>query len=294
MYDEGTIKEWFGMWNSHASDVADLSCPIFETHAHYNIKKYDGYREELLALMNRAGIDKIVIPAIDYETNGQMVEAFLDFEYILYAHGSHPKYLWKEKWTKARWEEYKNFLKGEKCVAVGEAGLDYSYRGFTDIHRINQLDMFNRFIQVANEFELPMILHIRPETEDGESLYDVDEDAKKVLKDSHINHGAVLHCFNGSIQDVNDYMELGVTHFGIGGRITYGNEALEEVVRMMPLEAIVLETDAPFIKLDSDARPNTSLSLLAIAERIADIRGTTTEDIIKITYRNAQLLFARD
>ena len=88
-------------------------------------------------------------------------------------------------------------------------------------------------------------------------------------------------------------MELGISAFGIGGKITYGNTELECAVATMPESAIVLETDAPYIKVDGDRSPNTSLSLLEIAGKVAELRGTTTEHILAVSYENADHLFKK-
>lgn len=303
---ESKCKEWLEDWKNEAEkllvyisqqaqyEIKDASVNqdmtavsvlnVYETHAHYNLKNYNGCREELLQLMHAAGISDIVIPAVEYSTNQHMKELFdgSEYSYIKYAFGSHPKYIWKEKWDVSRWLEYRELLKDDKCVAVGESGLDYSYIGFCDEHRTYQKECFNRFIDAANEAELPLILHIR----------EADADALDILRANRPMHGAVLHCFGGSESDVERYMNVGVTHFGIGGRICYGDFEFEKAVSVMPEESIVLETDSPYIKLAGDRVPNTSLSLLDIATKIASIRNTTVANILNITYNNAVRLFA--
>lgn len=106
-----------------------------------------------------------------------------------------------------------------------------------------------------------------------------------------LKFGAVYHCFDGDITKVRSYYDIGVNYFGIGGKIFYEKE-LEEAVRFMSDENIVLETDAPYINLPGKTGPNTSISLWNVAEKIAAIRGTTTERIVDLTTRNAERLFS--
>lgn len=282
-------------WKKQSEELIMLKTKVYETHAHYNLQSFNGVRERLLQVMHDSGIEQIVVPAIEYETNRQVCEMFdrAEYNYIKYAFGSHPKYLWKEAWSDDKWIEYREFLEHPKCVAVGETGLDYSYTEFCDEHRDKQIDMFAKFISEANQHNLPVILHIRQADEGVVCKYNADEDVLMILEKNRIQSGAILHCFGGTIEDVQKYMAAGVTAFGIGGRITYGNKELEDAVAMMPESTIVLETDAPYIRVDGLHIPNTSLSLASIAKKIAELRHTTAEHILRISYENAERIYAR-
>lgn len=323
---------YFDVWTKQADRLSDLGCPIFESHAHYNLKNYNGVRETLLKLMHNSGITHIIIPAVDESTNEQMLELFdkPEFPYVYFAFGNHPKYLWKRLWAEENWQEYRKILFNKKCVGVGETGLDYSYPGFCEEHRQKQMEMLEKFIDIANEYSLPMILHIRSGESKEKCRFEANEDALDILARKRIQNGAVLHCFGGTYSDVLKYMAAGVTSFGIGGRITYEDCQLEEAVRKMPDSALLLETDAPYMKLNvgsckkmlKDAEccaettmdaemkcrseiamgaemkccakiPNSSLSLLNIAYKVAEIRGTTIEKILHLTYENSLKLFPK-
>lgn len=286
-------EKQFAEWTNQARQLKDTECPVFESHAHYNLKNFIGYRDGLMELMHQSGVDKVIIPAIDYATNQQITEMFdkPEYFYVYYAFGSHPKYIHKEEWTTKRWKEYEQFLWNPKCVAVGETGLDYSYKGFCEEHRLKQMDLFAKFIHQANEHSLPIILHIRPAEHQEECMYDVNQDALQILAENDIKQGAVMHCFSGSVSDVNRYMAAGVTHFGIGGKITYGDLGLEEAVKQLPESALLLETDAPYIKVNNMPMPNTSLTLLEIAGKVAKLRETTVEHILKVSFDNAKKIF---
>ncbi len=303
------MEEWMDIWEAQAEYIAGktagMSVKLFESHAHYNRGDFSGSWRRLLELMHDVGrISHIIMPAVEYSTNMKMREMFdlPEFSYVRYAAGSHPKHLWKEagEWTEQRWEEFRGLLRSEKTVAVGEIGLDYSYKGLTPDHVLMQKEMFGRFIEEANGAGLPLVLHVRnKKTESGSHFGDADIDAIQTLKTHRPRNGAVLHCIS-DISDINleEYKKVGVTHFGIGGRITYGWKNLIEAVKRMEEKMILTETDAPFLRvsgpslMDKGASlPNTSLSLYDIAERIGEIRGCSTEHILQVSYENGMRLF---
>lgn len=291
---EMSYKDWKCIWTDSIEKMNNYNLPFFETHAHYNLDVYDRVRSLLLQDLFRAGVKKCIIPAIEYNSNYKIKECFDSEEYnfIKYAFGSHPKYIGKEDWTEKRWSEFSSLLDDPKCIALGEVGLDYSYVTFHEEERKKQMKLFDMFIDKANENKLPMILHIRP-ADDISCAFDVNEDAFCILKKNKIKYGAVLHCFGGSLSDMQKYFDLGVTYFGIGGRInSHGSEQLNNAILHMPETSILLETDAPYMKFKKGKVPNTSFALIDIAEKIAQIRGTSVEHIIELSYENASRFFS--
>lgn len=288
------IDEWFDYWNEQAEMLAALNINVYESHAHYNLRNYNALRNRLLPMLYKAGIKQIVIPAVDFPTNSQVVKMFdtPEYDYIKYAFGIHPKYIWKETLSDKNWDSLISLYDNPKCVAIGEIGLDYSYPEFDGSHRAMQMELFRKFILLANQYCLPAVLHIRL-SDDIMYNYKADEDAWRVLEENKIQCGAVLHCFGGSISDVEKYMNVGVKKFGIGGRILYGNEALEKAVAYLPETSILLETDSPYIKVDRGQTPNTSLSLLSIARKVAELRDTTAEHILEVSFKNAEKFFSK-
>lgn len=306
-------RDPFEVWRRTAEELQGKHVKVYESHGHFNLKAFDGVREELMELMHTAGIEKCIIPAIEYDTIWQIKDIFdkPEYDWVKYAFGSHPKYIWKEQWGDNRWRAFKNMLKDPKCIAVGETGLDYSYSSINEEHRSMQMEMFVQFIRIANEMQLPVILHIRPVDPNRQDAYekqimsgttgnavycpDAQTDALQIIKDNPIENGAVLHCFYGGVEDMQAYLGAGVTHFGIGGRICQdGYPQLREAIKVMPEQCIILETDSPFIKIDNDSLPNTSLSLLDIAAKIAELRGVTIEHIFGISYENTRRLFSKN
>lgn len=290
---EKDYTEWFEIWEKQAKSMAAVKAEVYESHAHYNLENYDNIREKLLTMMYNSGVKNIIVPAIEYNTIAQMKEIFdgSDYDYIKYAFGSHPKYISKETWDENRWEEFEKKLDDKKCVAVGECGLDYSKKNLDSAERKLQMELFARFVDIANKKKMPLVLHIRPADYLTDCEYDVNEDALSVLNNHPIEYGAVLHCFGGNISEVKAYEAVGVTHFGIGGRICYGNAELEQAVKEMRTESILLETDSPYIKLETGPLPNTSLALTEVAEKIALLRGVSVAEIMNSSRDNAKRLF---
>ncbi len=299
-------ENWLRIWREQAEYIAEknggIPVTLFESHAHYYLSDFKNCYHQLLDLMYNIGVKNIIMPAVEYSTNlkvKEMVDA-PEFSYVRYGFGSHPKYLHKEygEWTDQRWDEFRSLLQSDKVVAVGEIGLDYSYKGLTPDHVMMQKEMFGRFVDEGTSAQLPLIIHVRPqESKNSECFLEADQDAINILRNHQNRNGAVLHCFSGDYRIMEKYMEVGITHFGIGGRI-YGWEKLVEACKIMDEKSILIESDCPFLRVngpslrdESTSLPNTSLSLYDIAERIGKIRGCSAEHILKISYENGMRLF---
>ena len=298
---QGTSKsyDYLEQWDRLAAEMREFA-PFYETHAHYNLSQYNKNRAEVLEKIRAAGVAECIIPSVEAYKSGHNVnqrtkEMFDAYEWVWYAFASHPKYLWKDcEWDADRWEEMESLLSAPKCVAVGETGLDYSYPGFNREHQSIQERFFYRFITLANKHKLPLILHLRPGyyAENTEYKPDVNEDAIRILSEHPAGFGAVVHCFGGDKKVMEQYLEHGVEYFGIGGRILYGEAGLEKAVKDMPAQSILLETDSPYINSVKGIRgPNNSVSLMPIAQRIAELRGIGAEELVRLTYKNAERLF---
>lgn len=254
---------------------------IFETHAHYDHRRFNKNREELLKQVLDSGVDYIINPAIPFESNFTMREKLGSFEQIWFATGIHPAYIpVDEMQDDMRLMHLRKFTKDSRTVAIGETGLDYYH---STVGKERQELWFRRQIELAQEVKLPLILHVR----------DADEDALNILNDYHFHEFAgILHCFHGNRILAEEYINRGFL-LGIGGTLTYPDmDEFCQAVREVPLEKMVLETDAPFLTPDGwDEKPNSSLSLTYIAEQIALLKGITQEEVIESTYKTAKLLF---
>ena len=291
--------DYLEQWDQLAEKMMEFG-PFYETHAHYNLGQYNKNRAEVLEKIRAAGVAQCIIPSVEayksgHNLNQSIKEMFDAYEWVWYAFASHPKYLWKDcEWTAERWDKMEELLSDPKCVAVGETGLDYSYPGFDREHQSIQKHFFSRFITLANKHKLPLILHFRPGafSENADYKPNVNDDAIRILSEHPVGYGAVVHCFGGDEKVMRRYLDHGVEYFGIGGRILYGEVELEKAVKAMPAQSILLETDSPYINsVEGISGPNISVSLMTIAQRIAELRGMSVQELIRLTYKNAKRLF---
>ena len=281
---------------------------IVDSHAHYSNPCYqkpfrylkwseDGYSltegslERLLAQQEAAGIRYSIEPGISLQSCEavlRLCQAYSDR--IFPAMGFHPTRAIWERWSdRKRLAEY---AKTPGVVAIGETGLDYHYERKAQ-HRTRQHLWFLYQLDLAHKLKKPVILHVR----------DAHEDALRILKRHPARKlGGVVHCFNGNKAIAQRYLELGY-HIGIGGAVLQQEERaadLWEAVRYIPLERILLETDAPYIlpyckdvikpKHLRRAR-NTSLILPAVIEKIAELKGIPADAVEQATAENAIRLF---
>lgn len=253
-----------------------------DTHAHYDYAGMREMRETLVPELPAHGIDCVITPAIRFESNYNM-RIQLPFPFVYYSVGIHPKYAVTMTQDEAA-ERLKVLDRlarnSERTAAVGEAGFDFYWRPRTEVLEIQEM-LFRGQIELAERHGLPLILHIR----------NADEDGLRVLRSYPLTASGVVHCFQGSWETAQKYLALGLK-FGIGGAVTYPEaEALRDAVRRMPADALLLETDAPFMRPIGWEGDNSSLSLPQIAAEIAALRGQTLAEIAQITSENARALF---
>ena len=282
---------------------------IIDSHAHYARAGFndsfrfltfedgafqirEGRRATVLQAMKEAGIAGSVEPGIELASNPavlQLCEQYPDF--IFPVIGVHPTRVhslrWKDRKTIAAYAENKN------VVGIGETGLDYHLKR-KEQHRVRQLFWFWFHICLANRMKLPLVLHIR-------MAY---KDAVKILKmNKRKLHGGVVHCFCGSAQEASEFIALGFS-IGIGGALLQNDDQskqLQEAVRSISLERIVVETDAPFVlphfETDTISKKakrkirNTSFILPAVIRRIAELKETDHGIIEAAVFRNTIKLF---
>ena len=286
---------------------------IIESHAHLTHMKFDGFfryldydraaglytvckgdRAALIGRMRAAGVGAVVEPAIDLASNRALMDlAAAEPGWLFPAVGLHPTRTSGAPWAeRALLEE---LSRRPEVVAIGETGLDYHYPRAQQ-HRRVQLRWFVYQILLAYRRRLPLILHLR----------DADRDALTVLRLFRpFLRGGVAHCFYGDAARAQTLMKLGF-HLGIGGTLLQDNDAgrtLCETVRSVPLERILLETDAPYVHPSCEVLPggkvrgkvrNTSLILPAVAARIALLKGLSPEAVERQTAANAATLFGLD
>ena len=249
---------------------------IFDTHAHYDDGQFDTDREELLGAMEAGGVGTIVDAGSTLESWDKILELTERYPFIYGAIGIHPD----EAGTldEAGMERMAELLDRDKIVAVGEIGLDYYWD--KENHDV-QKHWFIRQLDMAREKQMPVIIHSR----------EAAADTMDIMKQHASGMKAVIHCYSYSAEMAKEYVKMGY-YIGVGGVVTFKNaKKLKQVVQEIPLERILLETDCPYLApVPFRGKRNSSLNLPYVAEAIAELKGTTAEEVIQQTEKNAREL----
>ena len=250
---------------------------IIDTHAHYDDEQFDADREELLGSMEEGGIGLIVNAGSTVTSWDKIVELTEQYPFVYGAVGVHPDEvgeLDEEKFLRMA-----DLLDRDKIVAVGEIGLDYYWD--KEKHDL-QKEWFVCQLGLAREKEMPVIIHSR----------EAAADTFEIMKQHAAGMKAVIHCYSYSPEMAREYVKMGY-YIGVGGVVTFKNaKKLKQVVQEIPLESIVLETDCPYLApVPYRGKRNCSLYLPYVAEQIAELKGTTVEEVIQQTEKNSRELY---
>jgi TatD DNase family protein len=254
---------------------------LIDTHAHLYAKEFDFDRDAMIARAIRQGIEKFYLPNVDLESIPRMLELEAKYPERCFAMmGLHPCSV--EADYKLVLTEIEKQLFARKFVAVGEIGLDYYWsKEFVE----QQKDAFRMQCRWAIELDLPIIIHAR------ESLDDLIQIVKEEKKDERLR--GIFHCFGGSIEQAQKIIQLGFW-MGIGGVLTYKKSGLDEIVKDIPLEWLVLETDAPYLTpVPHRGKRNESAYLRFVAEKLAEVKGISLEELATITTENTLRIFSK-
>ena len=255
---------------------------LIDTHCHLDAAEFDADRDVVALQAKQAGVQMIVIPAVEPSNFQKVIALSRQHPHCCYALGMHPMYIEQASPShiKALGDLVEQTLQTEnKLVAIGEIGLDFFVsQSNQQENREIQEYFFAEQLNIAKQFDLPVILHVRRA---------VDE-VLKHLRRTKVR-GGIAHAFNGSAQQAQEFIKLGFK-LGFGGAMTYSRALkIRELAKNLPLEAIVLETDAPDIApewLGTKGR-NAPQELVKIAQVLADLRGMPVSQIIEITSKNA-------
>ena len=250
---------------------------IIDTHAHYDDEQFDADREELLGSMEEGGIGLIVNVGSTVASWDKIVELTEKYPFVYGAVGVHPDEvgeLDEEKFLRMA-----ELLDRDKIVAVGEIGLDYYWD--KEKHDI-QKKWFVRQLDLARQKNMPVIIHSR----------EAAADTFEIMKQHAAGMKAVIHCYSYSPEMAREYVKMGY-YIGVGGVVTFKNaKKLKQVVQEIPLERIVLETDCPYLApVPFRGKRNSSLNLTYVAQAVAELKGTSPEDVICRTEENARKLY---
>lgn len=250
---------------------------IFDTHAHYDDEAFHEDREALLQSMKQNGVDRIVNIGANMETSRNTVALTEQYDFIYGAVGVHPSDVYDM--TEKDIENLREWSRLDKILAIGEIGLDYHY---PDTDKELQKKWFVRQLELAREEQLPVVIHSR----------DAAADTLEIMKEYGRDLGGVIHCFSYTKEMAAEYLKMGY-YIGIGGVVTFKNaKKLVEAVEMIPLDRIVLETDAPYLAPDPHrGKRNESAYLTYVAEKLAQIKGVSYQDVVAQTKKNAELMY---
>src|SRR3990167_1249516 len=256
---------------------------IFDSHCHPQMAQYDKDREEMLKRAKDAGVFMICV-GTDLETSGQAIELARKTEGMWASVGLHPNDNLNEKFEP---EKYRELLQQEKVVAFGEIGLDY-YRTEKPEDQKFQKERFIQQLELAKELKKPLILHCR----DGKSgsTGPAYRDMIEILSRGYAINGGVIHSFTGSLDEAKQFLDLGL-YLGLNGIITFAKQ-YDEIVREVPLERILLETDAPFLTPEPyRGKRNEPAYVVEVAKKLAELKNVSLEEVIIQTTKNAENLF---
>ncbi|MEC1623406.1 TatD family hydrolase [Bacillus mojavensis] len=251
---------------------------LFDTHAHLNAEQYNTDLEEVIERAKAEKVDRIVVVGFDRPTITRAMEMIEEYDFIYAAIGWHPVDAIDMTEEDLAW--IKELSAHEKVVAIGEMGLDYHWdKSPKDV----QKEVFRKQIALAKEVNLPIIIHNR----------DATEDVVTILKEEGADEvGGIMHCFTGSIEVARKCMKMNF-YLSFGGPVTFKNaKKPKEVVKEIPNDRLLIETDCPFLTpTPFRGKRNEPSYVKYVAEQIAELRGTTFEEIASITTENAKRLF---
>ena len=256
---------------------------IFETHAHYDDEKFDADRVELLShLLRENNIGKVVNVGATFKGCKESIALAEKYDDVYAAIGIHPEKI--DEINDDVMEYLRQNASHEKVVAIGEIGLDY-YWVKEEEQRKKQRIWFNKQMDLAKELEMPVIIHSRDAAEDTLNTI-------RLYNNSHVK--GIVHCYSYSKEIAMEYVKMG-WYIGVGGVVTFKNaKKLVETVEAIPLESIVLETDCPYMApVPHRGERNSSIFLSHVAEKIAEIKNISVEEVEKVTYQNALNIYKK-
>lgn len=250
---------------------------MIDTHCHIDEAAFDADREEVIARQPESGVEAMIVPGVNVasvETVLQVCHAHPGYCYP--ALGLHPEDVkdnWREQLTIVERAIREN---GNELVAIGEIGLDYYW---DKTYKEAQQIVLRQQMELAKELDLPVILHNREST----------EDILRIAKE--VGGRGVFHCFNGSRETAQQILDLGF-YLGIGGVLTFKNSKLAEKLEIVPLDRLLLETDAPYMApVPHRGERNESRLMVYVVDKLAEVYNCSKEAIIEATNTNARQLF---
>lgn len=249
---------------------------IIDTHCHLDLDIFNSDRDQIIINCKSIGLNKIIVPAISSKSWNKLIEVCDSFEQLIPALGLHPVFINDHLDTDIDLLSY--YVEKFNPVAIGEIGLDFYIK---DPEKGKQLDFFEKQLLIAEAFKLPVILHVRK----------AHDEVLNCLSNRNLTGGS-CHAFNGSLQQAKKYIDLGFK-LGFGGTLTYPNaRKIHELAKQIPLESILLETDAPDMSgYNHKGTRNQPEYIIDALNALAEIKKKDINIIAEQTTQNARELF---
>lgn len=263
---------------------------MIDSHCHIDEEAYAADREEMLQRQKDGGIEAIVVPGVNVHSIDGIMDVCRRWRGFCYpVLGLHPQDV-AEDWQEQLGIIHQAILAhtgaeldvSERIVAIGEIGLDYHYtREFEEA----QHEVFRTQLRWASELDLPVIIHNRDATADCLKI------VRSVISDQRSVVRGVLHCFSGSAEVAQEWLKIGM-YLGIGGVLTFKNSRLAENLKDVPLERLLLETDAPYLApTPHRGERNEPIWMRFVADKLAEVYACTPAEVIEVTSENSRKLF---
>lgn len=253
---------------------------MIDSHCHLDLEQYDADRAEVVARAKSAGVNPLINPGADGINCERPIKMAEQFEQVYAAIGVHPEGI--KEITEEFWPRFAELLKHPKVVAVGEIGLERNDRL---VSLEEQIPIMLRFIDLAVANNKPIIFHVRY----------VHQEFQQIILKNKLKLNAVIHSFTGTREDAEFYLSQGY-YLGIAGMVTFPKaDDLRLVVKDLPLERLLIETDAPFLAPQVvRGKRNEPANVVEIAKKIAEVKGVSLQEVAETTEANTRKLFGID
>ncbi len=254
---------------------------LFDSHTHLDSHKFNSDRDKIIQKTFESGVSLIMNPGADYESSVAACELSAKYDFIYAAVGVHPCSV--DTLDDMMLSLLKAMARKKKVKAIGEIGLDYHW---DNVPRDVQEHWFRKQLQLARSLKMPVIIHDR----------EANNDVFRILKEENaFEYGVLMHCFSGSAELARQYVKLGA-YLSIAGPVTFKNaRKLVEVVEAIDLDMLMIETDSPYLTPEPKrGKRNDSSYVKYVAQKIAEIKEMSYDEVAEVTTRNAKKFFKID
>lgn len=258
---------------------------LIDVHCHLTGGEFEeiGGVQEVLKRAKENGVERVICSGFDLDSSKIAAKLSEEYENLYFSAGFHPSEL--DKYQEGDLEEIRSLLRMEKCVALGEIGLDYHFEN--NPPKETQRELFIRQLRLADEEGLPVVLHSR---DAAQETLEILLEHKSLLK-----RGGLMHCYSYSAEMMERFLDLGL-YFSFGGPCTFKNaRKVQECIERIPAHRLLTETDCPYLTPVPyrGVFPNEPKNVKYVAEQMAALRNEKTEELVKRVLENAKTLFIK-